>query len=246
MAPRPRSPRRTARSCRFSRPSAARLVEAGRRGARGPRPCVDVLWCSTVSAREVQAPSWLVSATRSWRRGSSRPTWSSRSTKATPATHPHAGRVRALGVRTVIVSDGYFSLSHLCQFPIDVDCCEFVRRTATRPEVAGTARAIEPLRWAARWNMTVAEGIETAAQVYMRAPRMGPMAAATSATLLSDVEVVAAFAKKRSEQSAPAGVMIPEAAARPSNGSAGRATGASRPRPRRSGRVNWPACDAAC
>ncbi len=126
--------------------------------------------------------------------------------KATPATIATLAELRALGVRTVIddFGTGYFSLSHLRQFPIDIlkIAGEFVQDADADPKSPALARAIVAM--GRSMNMaTVAEGIETAEQAAsMRALGCTYGQGYFFSFPLSDVDVVAAFAREQERAAA--------------------------------------------
>ena len=195
----------------------ARDLLAGRAlGARGPRARVDVLRRQRLGPRGPAAGLRRRRPRHAHAKRGLEPTnlvleiTETALLEATPATIATLAELRALGVRTVIddFGTGYFSLSHLRQFPIDVlkIAGEFVQDADADPKSPALAGAIVAM--GRSMNMaTVAEGIETAEQAAsMRALGCTYGQGYFFSIPLSDVEVVAAFAKEQERAAAaPAG-----------------------------------------
>ena len=189
--------------------------QAGRWVREGLAPA-SMFFGVNVSAREVQQPGFVAGVRDTLTETGLEPTnlvleiTETALLKATPGTIATLAELRALGVRTVIddFGTGYFSLSHLRQFPIDVlkIAGEFVQDADADPKSPALARAIVAM--GRSMNMaTVAEGIETAEQAAsMRALGCTYGQGYFFSFPLSDVEVVAAFAKEQERAAAaPAG-----------------------------------------
>jgi EAL domain-containing protein (putative c-di-GMP-specific phosphodiesterase class I) len=160
-----------------------------------------------VSAREVQQPGFVDGVRETLRETGLESTnlvleiTETALLRATPATIATLGELRALGVRTVVddFGTGYFSLSHLRQFPIDIlkIAGEFVQDADADPKSPALARAIVAMG-RSMGMATVAEGIETAEQ----AASMSALGCTYGQGFffsypLTDTDVVAAFAADR-------------------------------------------------
>jgi diguanylate cyclase (GGDEF)-like protein len=149
------------------------LAEACRQARTWSSPVDPQFLCVNVSAREIQQPDFVESVQLILAHAAFEPSRLSLEItetallRATPATITTLESLRSLGVRIVIddFGTGYFSLSHLRQFPVDAlkIASEFVQVADGDTKSAALAEAIVALS-GSLGILTVAEGIETAAQ----------------------------------------------------------------------------------